>query len=130
MVPWSMCRTAVASARARCWVQPICLCTRASWTPSRISRRRNNRQPPTLIRFAGPTAAAISPGGNPCCFKAKEKGPTGVGPRRSCVRPDPDDPGGLGAEESETERTEPTQCNLISIQQGGRLAEVGRYYDS
>ena len=27
----------------------------------------------------------------------------------SCDRPDPDDPGGLGAEESETERTGPTQ---------------------
>jgi hypothetical protein len=44
-------------------------------------------------------------------------------------RPDPDDPGGLGAEESGTERTGPTQDYLVAIQQGGRWAEVGRYYD-
>ena len=47
-----------------------------------------------------------------------------------CDRPDPDDPGGLGAEESGIERTGPTQCLLFAIQQGGRLAEVGRHYDS
>src|ERR1700736_1918030 len=45
-------------------------------------------------------------------------------------RPDPDDPGGLGAEESGTERTGPTQDSLFAIQKGGRWAEVGRYYDS
>ncbi len=45
-------------------------------------------------------------------------------------RPDPDDPGGLGAEESGTERTGPTQAFLFATQDGGRLAEVGRYYDS
>ena len=45
-------------------------------------------------------------------------------------RPDPDDPGGLGAEESGTERTGPTQDSLVAIQQGMRWAEVGRYYDS
>ena len=45
-------------------------------------------------------------------------------------RPDPDDPGGLGAEESGTERTGPTQDFFVAIQQGGRWAEVGRYYDS
>src|ERR1700716_4486860 len=45
-------------------------------------------------------------------------------------RPDPDDPGGLGAEESGTERTGPTQDSLFAMQEGGRWAEVGRYYDS
>ena len=45
-------------------------------------------------------------------------------------RPDPDDPGGLGAEESGTERTGPTQDFFVAIQKGGRWAEVGRYYDS
>ena len=45
-------------------------------------------------------------------------------------RPDPDDPGGLGAEETGTERTGPTQGYLFAIQQGGRWAEVGQYYDS
>ena len=45
-------------------------------------------------------------------------------------RPDPDDPGGLGAEESGTERTGPTQAFLFAMQDGGRWAEVGRYYDS
>ena len=38
-----------------------------------------------------------------------------VAPGLCCVRPDPDDPGGLGAEESETERTGPTQCILLPI---------------
>ena len=47
-----------------------------------------------------------------------------------CVRSGPDDPGGLGAEESETERTGPTQCILLAIQRGRRLAEKGPYYDS
>ena len=47
-----------------------------------------------------------------------------------CDRPDPDDPGGLGAEESGIERTGPTQVILIATQRGTRLAEVGRYYDS
>lgn len=45
-------------------------------------------------------------------------------------RPDPDGPGGLGAEESGTERTGSTQDYLLAIQQGARWAEVGRYYDS
>ena len=45
-------------------------------------------------------------------------------------RPDPDGPGGLGAEESGTERTGPTQDFVIAIRKGGRLAEVGPYYDS
>jgi hypothetical protein len=45
-------------------------------------------------------------------------------------RPDPDDPGGLGAEESGAERTGSTQDYLLAIQHGGRWAEVGRYYDS
>jgi hypothetical protein len=45
-------------------------------------------------------------------------------------RPDPDDPGGLGAEESGAERTGSTQDCLLAIQHGGRWAEVGRYYDS
>src|ERR1700738_5355194 len=64
----------------------------------------------------------------------KEKGPTLVGPVRginySANRPDPDDPGGLGAEESGIERTGPLQNLLVAIQKGGRWAEVGRYYDS
>src|SRR4030088_1660865 len=44
-------------------------------------------------------------------------------------RPDPDDHGRLGAEESGTERTGPTQDCLFAIQHGGRWAEVRRYYD-
>ncbi len=44
-------------------------------------------------------------------------------------RPDPDDPGGLGAEESGAERTGPTQYLLVATQRGGRWAEVGPYYD-
>jgi hypothetical protein len=35
-------------------------------------------------------------------------------------RPDPDDPGGLGAEESGAERTGPTQGPFVAIQKGGR----------
>src|ERR1700761_3327572 len=45
-------------------------------------------------------------------------------------RPDPDCPGGLGAEESGAERTGPTHEYVLATQRGGRLAEVGRYYDS
>jgi len=52
------------------------------------------------------------------------------GDKLLCDRPDPDDPGGLGAEESGIERTGPTQWILLAIQRGSRLAEVGRYYDS
>jgi hypothetical protein len=66
-------------------------------------------------------------------FLEKEKGPTRVGPSHGsilCARPGPDDPGGLGAEESGIERTGPTQVILIAIQRGTRWAEVGRYYDS
>jgi hypothetical protein len=48
----------------------------------------------------------------------------------SCDRPDPDDPGGLGAEESGTDRTGPTHDTLVATYEGRRLAEVGRYYDS
>ena len=59
-----------------------------------------------------------------------EKGPTFVGPvsgiTPSANRPDPDGPGGLGAEESGTERTGPTQYPLVATQRGGRLAEVGQ----
>jgi hypothetical protein len=53
-----------------------------------------------------------------------------MGINYSANRPDPDDPGGLGAEESGIERTGPTQCFLFAIQKGGRWAEVGRHYDS
>src|SRR5437588_9326324 len=63
----------------------------------------------------------------------KEKGPTRVGPKwglNSCDRPEPDDPGGLGAEESGTERTGPTHDLLFAIQRGSRWAEVWRHYDS
>jgi hypothetical protein len=39
----------------------------------------------------------------------------------SCAnRPDPADPGGLGAEESGTERTGPTHANLFAVQGGRR----------
>src|SRR5207237_8778348 len=59
-----------------------------------------------------------------------EKGPTFVGPvsglTPSANRPDPDGPGGLGAEASGTERTGPTQDFLVASQRGGRLAEVGQ----
>src|SRR5258705_8781061 len=73
--------------------------------------------------------------GRPGAPPQKEKGPTLVGPvvvgiNSPANRPDPDDPGGLGAEESGTERTGPTQGFLFAMQDGGRLAEVGRYYDS
>src|SRR3954471_20727285 len=63
-----------------------------------------------------------------------EKGPTFVGPvsgkNSPANRPDPDGPGGLGAEESGTERTGSTQDYLFASQRGGRWAEVGQQYDS
>src|SRR5438045_6785952 len=45
-------------------------------------------------------------------------------------RPDRDGPGGLGAEESGTERTGPTHILVFAIQRGSRWAEVWRHYDS
>jgi hypothetical protein len=45
-------------------------------------------------------------------------------------RPDPDHPGGLGAEESGVERTGPTRAILVATQKGVRWAEIGRHYDS
>ncbi|CCD83967.1 hypothetical protein BRAO285_1070022 [Bradyrhizobium sp. ORS 285] len=45
-------------------------------------------------------------------------------------RPDPDDPGGLGAEESGTERTGPTHTNLMPNVGGSPWAETRRDYDS
>ena len=52
------------------------------------------------------------------------------GDKLSANRPDPDDPGGLGAEESGIERTGPTQNFLVATQQGGRLTKIGQHYDS
>src|SRR5207342_68039 len=72
-----------------------------------------------------------------CCPETdpqKEKGPTRVGPVLGITppanRPDPDGPGGLGAEESGTERTGSTQAFFVASQRGGRWAEVGQQYDS
>jgi len=45
-------------------------------------------------------------------------------------RPDPDDPGGLGAEESGTEGTGPTHTAVVPGDGGARWAEVGLHYDS
>src|SRR3981081_662374 len=45
-------------------------------------------------------------------------------------RPDPDGPGGLGAEESGTERTGSTQDSFVASHGGKRWAEVGQQYDS
>ncbi|OJY14123.1 MAG: hypothetical protein BGP05_09580 [Rhizobiales bacterium 62-47] len=44
-------------------------------------------------------------------------------------RPDPENPGGLGAEESGVDKTGPTQCLFLAIQRGVGLAEIRRYYD-
>ena len=44
-------------------------------------------------------------------------------------RPDPDDPGGLGAEESGAERTGSTQYLFIAIHNGSGLTEFGPHYD-
>lgn len=48
------------------------------------------------------------------------------------ARTDPilSDPGGLGAEESGTERTGSTHASLFAVQGGRRWAEKRRYYDS
>src|SRR3954447_9844476 len=59
-----------------------------------------------------------------------KKGPTRVGPPCRANRPDPDGPGGLGAEESGTERTGSTHTGLFAMQGGSRLAEKRRHYDS
>src|SRR5437762_12508946 len=53
-----------------------------------------------------------------------------VGINSPANRPDPDGPGGLGAEESRTERTGSTQDSFVASHGGGRWAEVGQQYDS
>ena len=66
-------------------------------------------------------------------YPPKKKGQLSLaqyGDKLSANRPDPDDPGGLGAKESGVERTGPTQDCLVAIQKGGRWAEIGPYYDS
>src|SRR5258707_12195140 len=53
-----------------------------------------------------------------------------IGKNSPANRPDPDGPGGLGAEESGTERTGSTQDLLVASQRGGRWADRGQEYDS
>jgi hypothetical protein len=53
-----------------------------------------------------------------CSTAQKEKDQLALaqyGDKLLCDRPDPDDPGGLGAEESGIERTGPTQWILFAI---------------
>src|SRR5690348_8103353 len=103
-------RMAAGTAQARCWVRLTRSCTdfpkaRGCVIPGCAERK------PRALRFRI--------GLVPVCndeHPTKEKGPTRVGPVSDCcVRSGPDDPGGLGAEESETERTGPTQYALLPI---------------
>ena len=57
----------------------------------------------------------------------KTKGPTRAGPvvDKLYARPDPGDPGGLGAEESGIERTGPTQCTFFRNSAGRSVGGSG-----
>ena len=118
------------------------ICRRHPHTPDRCRRRSCHLSRRYLPRIRVATGVLPRCGSG---FHGTEKNQSNVGsPKRkrtnfrwpsmginySANRPDPDDPGGLGAEESGVERTGPTQGFLVAIQKGGRWAEVGRYYDS
>ena len=87
-----------------------------------------------FLRRCDNASCASREGRLPITYRPKRKRTNSrwpsMGINYSANRPDPDDPGGLGAEKSGIERTGPTQGFLVAIQQGGRWAEVGRYYDS
>src|SRR5215470_16623888 len=96
---WS--RTAAATSRGGCW--------------ARHSRRCINQLVTSILDAARAEALAARCcdlleggfGAAACGHAQKRKGPTFVGPvsgdKPLCDRPDPDGPGGLGAEESGTE---------------------------
>src|ERR1700716_2295767 len=140
MPRWSMSRTAIATGWVRCSVPPTrrftefhprhSRCAIAHLRTRAFARTRN----PEVIgtRFgvranARPAMMALKK--NPK-QKKDQLSLAQYGDKLPANRPDPDDPGGLGAEESGTERTGPTQDSLFAMQEGGRWAEVGRYYDS
>src|SRR5579863_180926 len=113
--------------------------------PAKAGKRRLTRAAVSLSIFDPPVLKShrsitgrpmISPTGSqaqPVLGPKKEKDQLALAQyvdKLLCARPDPDDSGGLGAEESGIERTGPTQWILLAILRGSRLAEVGRYYDS
>src|SRR3982074_2266084 len=140
MPRWSMSRTAIATGRVRCSVPPTRPLTESPPRHSRCAiahlRTRafaRTRNPEVIgTRFgvrANARPAMTAPKKNPK-QKKDQLSLAQYGDKLPANRPDPDDPGGLGAEESGTERTGPTQCPLLAVQLGGRLSEIGPYYDS
>src|SRR6202163_1811552 len=134
MPRWSMSRMAIATNRARCSARP----TRrfANFQYLIISTVNQGcaawRRPGIRNVLAGDFGFAPARPGmttSPKRRRTNSRWPS-IGINYPANRPDPDCPGGLGAEESGAERTGPTQGSFIAIHEGGRWAEVGRYYDS
>src|SRR5262249_17101682 len=118
MVPWSLCRMVTATSQVRCWAPPIPRCRTEFPKELGFACTDRGRRFPVFVSAARPRTNGQT-----------KKGQLALAPGFCCDRPDPDDPGGLGLQESEAEGTGPTQCFLLSIQAGRRLAEVGRYYE-
>src|ERR1700753_3145316 len=104
-----MSRRAIAKSPAPCWARRLPHCTE----PEYIDLQARTAHSRSLLRAH---SGCRSPEIKRADFRR---------PLISCDRPDPNNPGGLGAEESETERTGPTQYLLVPSRGGGRLAEVG-----
>src|SRR5690349_10159924 len=123
---WS--RTATATSRGRCWARlsPRCINQLVN------SIRRGGCGP--LVRehlscvggFSVPSWRLSGPRMRP---PKKKKDQLSLAQSRGlapCDRPDPDGPGGLGAEESGTERTGSTQNHLSQVGTAGGWRKWGR----
>src|SRR5262249_47552312 len=118
---WS--RMAAATSRGRCWARP--------------SRRCINQLVTSILDVAGakPLAARhcdlLEGGFSAAAYghtPKKEKDQLSLAQSRGinpCDRPDPDGPGGLGAEESGTERTGSTQNHLSQMGAAGGWRKWG-----
>ena len=143
---------ATATSRVRCWAQPTRRCTETLLSSFRdapvgagpesilpivvmnslmcncTSKRARSRSSGRALR--GPVGApGMTTGPSPKRKRTNSRWPS-IGINSPANRPDPDGPGGLGAEESGTERTGPTQYRFFAGHGGGRWAEVGQQYDS
>src|SRR6185437_15032337 len=109
--PWCMSRTAVVTSPVRCWARRIPRCT--DFGDRCLSFRGGPRGPNPESQDSGSSLRAVRNDGKDITPKNKKDQLALALRVFCCVRPGPDDPGGLGAEESEIDRTEPTQCFLF-----------------
>jgi hypothetical protein len=120
--PPCCCRTAIATSPGRCSARHSRRCTSRRFIPGHDWTGHSGHR-------CGETSVALLRGWRPHPNAQKRKGPTLVGPvsgiKPLCDRPDPDGPGGLGAEESGTERTGSTQNHLSQLGTAGGWRKWG-----